>query len=443
MAFTIFALVVAAAVAFSLFTPERYTATTQVLVDLGSPDRATGMSMNPASVNSYLATQIDLIQSPQVSLMVVEKIGIEKAAAAMGGAQSERWTAQTLAEALGKRLEVKPARQSSLLEIAFSDTSAERAALVANAYAEAYIDTTVRVRVEPARKARTAFDTESTAMRAQLERAQNRLAVAQRASGITSTDERVDIESAKLTELSTQVTTLQAVAIDNAKRAQLANSARGASAMGEIPEVMTNPLVQSLKTEQARIERRLSEQSAILGSNHPEYLRLQGELASVKTRLAQETATITNSLSRSSDVTRARLAELQGALSAQRTKVLQLRDARAELANLQRDVDSAQRAYDRVNERLNVTSLETKTAPANIVIVAPAAAPSKPSSPGLPLVLLAAILAGTALALLTVVAIEAADRRIRTTEDLSMIIDVPVIGELNPPSSQRLLLGRS
>lgn len=421
--------VIGAGLAYGLNTPLSYTARTQVLVDIGSPDRATGQALNPGAVSSYIATQIDLINSQTVSLKAVDILdAADRKAGRPGFAGGDR---ERAALVLSKQVDVKPARQSSLLEIAARDTAADRAARIANAVAQAYLDTALQARVEPARQAGKAFETQSQALRARLEEAQSRLATYQRQAGVTSSDERVDIEARRLEELSSQVTAMRAAALESSKRAQIARTSQGGGLSAELPEVLGNPVLQAQKAEYARLERRLQELGTAQGPNHPEYLRVQQELETARARIAQETRALNDSLGMTDEVNRARLTALEGELATQRSKILQLRQVRGELANLQRDVDSAQRAYDRVNERLEVTALESKTSGANIVVVSPATTPTQPSSPGLTLIAIASSFAGTALAILAVMLLELRNRKVRCLDDLIEVVDAPVIGDLS------------
>ncbi len=450
LALAVLLVLVGAGTFFGLTMPKKYTAKAQVLIDLGSTDRATGQAMPFGQVSSYIATQIDIINSPRVALRVVDILKLAGEDAAPSSSADDAEESQKLlkpeaaerrnvaAERVQRQLEVKPARQSSLLDIAVSDPDPARAAQLANAYAQAYIETTVRVRVEPARQARAMFDNESKALRERLDEAQAKLSAYQRASGITSSDERLDIETSRLQELSSQVTALQAATADTSRRAEMA---RNRSENADLPEVLANPLIQSLKTDQARLERRLNEQSEVLGPNHPEIIRLRQELQTTRQRMTSEIQALSGSLTRSNDVNRARLGDLEAALAAQRAKVLQLRTNRSELANLQRDLEAAQRAYERVNERLNVTSLETKTGAVNIIQVTQATAPAQPSSPGMALILMASALAGAMLAVLLVTVLELMNRKVRGTEDLIRVVDAPVIGELGRVN-RRMLLAR-
>ena len=107
-----------------------------------------------------------------------------------------------------------------------------KAAKMANAFVQAYLDVSLGLKVDPAKQYSTFFDNRSKELRANLERAQAKLSAYQREKGIIANDERFDIENARLGELSTQVVGLQEV---------LSNK----QARGAFGEVQLNDLVSS------------------------------------------------------------------------------------------------------------------------------------------------------------------------------------------------------
>ncbi|MBL3200653.1 chain length determinant protein EpsF, partial [Klebsiella pneumoniae] len=62
------------------------------------------------------------------------------------------------------------------------------------------------------------FAGQSKALREGLEKAQSKLSAFQQESGIVATDERLDIENARLAELSSQYTAIQAQRSDSSSR---------------------------------------------------------------------------------------------------------------------------------------------------------------------------------------------------------------------------------
>ena len=420
----VFLAVVAGVMAITAALPQRYKATTQVLVDVRSPDLATGQAANPGFVQGYMATQVDILTSQRVALRVVEMLDLVPAEPGVDPRVLELRRLRA-ADSVVRGLSVRPARDSSMLDVVFTDPDPVRAARVANAAAQAYIETTIRVKADPAGKTREFFLAQGQELRASLEEAQRRLATFQRAKGITSADERLDVETGRLNELSTQVTALQAATIESRRRQESARE--GVAGGGGVGEVMQNPLVQTLKTDQARLEARLRERSAVLGPNHPEIVRVNEELASLRGRIAQESGSITESLTRSHRDNAQRLAELEEALAQQRGKVLQLRQTRSELALLQRDVDNAQKAYDAVQERLSQTTLESRSVNSNASVISAAEVPSQPSGPAPAVWLAVSVVLGALLATAAAIGLEALDRKVRSRQDLTGL-DVPLLG---------------
>src|SRR5205814_2250747 len=148
------------------------------------------------------------------------------------------------------------------------------AAAVANAFAQAYIEASIELRTDPARQYARWFGEQDKALRENLEKAQARLSEHQQTYGIVASDERLDSEVTKLNDLSAQLTVIQGQA------AEARSKQRSGSASSTLPEVVQNPLIQTLKTDIARQAAKLQEVAGNLGKNHPQYQRMESELAS-------------------------------------------------------------------------------------------------------------------------------------------------------------------
>ncbi|NMV20996.1 chain length determinant protein EpsF, partial [Vibrio parahaemolyticus] len=90
--------------------------------------------------------------------------------------------------------------------------------MMANAFVQAYIETHLDLRADPAKRFSTFFDQRAKQLREQLEAAQNRLSEYQKQHGLIATDERLDIENARLNELSSQLVAIQALATESSSR---------------------------------------------------------------------------------------------------------------------------------------------------------------------------------------------------------------------------------
>ncbi|MBA4217751.1 MAG: chain length determinant protein EpsF [Proteobacteria bacterium] len=427
LATVIFTTTVALTVIVSLLLPKQYTAVASVVVD-PKPDPLSsvlaGSLINPA----FMATQVDVFQSDRVALRVVRNLKL-----AENPAIREQWQSETrgegaievwLAELFQRNLDVKPSRESNVINVSYKGNDPRFAAAIANAFVAAYNETTLELKVDPARQYSSFFDLRAKEARDQLEQAQAKLSQFQAETGVIAVDERLDVENARLNELSSQYVGLQALASDSVSRQA---AARGSGA-DRMQEVLNNPLIAGLKSDQARLEARLQELTAKLGDKNPQVIETRANLAELKTRIETETAKISSSLGISNNINQQRVAEIKAQLEAQRAKVLKMKTQRDQVAVLSRDVESAQRAYDTVLARLTQTSLESQTTQSYVSTLTQATPPLKPSSPKLLLNSILSVFVGALLALAATFALEFMDRRVRTLDDVEMALGLTVIG---------------
>lgn len=420
---------VAAAVGLSLWLPKQYTAATSVVIDMRQPDTVTGAMLQSAVGTSYMSTQVDIINSDRVALGVVKRLGLLQSPAiqqqwmerTQGNGQLVDW----LSDLLKKQLEIKPSasRDSNVITINYTATEPEFAAAVANAFAQEYIDVNLELRVSPARQFATFFEEQTQAARGKLEAAQKALSDYQQENGITSVDERLDFEVAKLNEVSSQLTGVQGQTTDS-------QSKRGSTQSDTLAEVMQSPLVNSLKADIARLEAKLTESNVNLGSNHPQTQRTLAELATLRSELESETRKVTSAIETTYQVSKQRETQLKSAVAAQKARVLMLNKQRDELNVLKRDIETAQRAFELISQRASQTGIESRTDQTNISVLTPAVVPSMPSKPRLVLNVLVSIFLGLLFGVGLALVLELANRRVRSVDDLADALGLPVLGTI-------------
>jgi len=423
---------IAAGIAGNELTPRRYTAETVVMVDIRTPDPIAGLLMPAMMATGTLGTQLDIINSDRVGRKVVKMLRLDEDPAvkemwrgATGGrGKLEDW----MSRLLRKGLKVTPSRDSNVLTLSYQGSDPAFVTAVANAFAQGYVEASVELKVEPARQYSQWFGEQAKVLRENVEKAQARLSDFQRRKGIVATDDSLDSEHAKLRELATRLTAVQGEIRDAQSKQRT-----GASSPDTLPEVMQNSVVQSLRGSVNQLEVKLKEAAGNLGVRHPQYLRMQSELAELKNRLALETTHAASGFSSSSAVGRTKEAELKAALEAQTRKVLNMKNERDEIAVLLRDVETAKRAYEAVTNRLTQTNLESQATHANVSVLTPAVEPIEPTFP-MPLAktLLISLVLGIVLGGASAFGLELLDRRIRTADDLAEMLQLPVLAVVEP-----------
>lgn len=426
---TMFSVVTVILVA-SLLWPNSYKATASVVLNYKGIDPVTGMTMPGQLLPGYVSTQIDIIGSKKVALGVVDTLKlasspavVEQFNSATGGQGSVRhW----LADLLLRKLDVQPSRESSVVEISFSGADPQFAAAVANGFAEEYQKVNVQLKVDPMKKAATYFNEQTKLLRDTVEAAQSRLSQFQQEHGIVSLDNRLDVESNRLNDLSAQLVMAQGQLMEANSRQAMASGRNGA----ESPDVASNPLIQSLKGNLNLAESKFAEVSQRLSPNHPQYQSSKAELDKLRAELAAQTRAVSNSVGNNAAVLSQREASVRAALLAQKNKVLELNRTRDELAGLQKDAESAQRAFDATSQRLSQTKIEGQSEQSDVAILNPAVAPILPSSPRTLLNTIVGVFLGALLGLGVGLLKEMLDRRVRADSDLSELTTVPLLGTI-------------
>jgi polysaccharide biosynthesis transport protein len=420
----------------SMTLEKQYEATASVVIDV-KPDPLSALAFASQTGPSFMATQVDIIQSDRVAQRVVRNAKLTEAPsvraswqrATGGNGAIETW----LVDTFKKQLEVRPSRESNVINLIFRAGDPTFAAGMANEFVKAYVETSLELRVEPARQYNSFFETRMKEARDTLEKSQSALSVFQKANGIVATDERFDVENNRLNELSTQLVALEALASESSSRQTQAQGASG----DRIQEVFNNPVVAGLRSDVARVEAKLQETNARLGEKHPQVIELRANLNELRSRVEQEVKRTTGGVTVTNAINRQREAQVRSELNQQRTKVLQMKQVRDDGMVLVRDVENAQRAFDAVFARLNQSSLESQATQSNVNLLNAAVAPLEHASPKLSLNFALSLLIGLMLGLGTVMVLEMLDRHVRLPEDVIFGLGIPVIGEMCGPAGSK------
>lgn len=420
----------------SVLMPKVYTATASLVVNVQGGDPVTGVAMPSQLIPGYLATQVDIISSHNVALKVVDAL---KLAPASTGAKATQGTAHMSARdaeanELLKNLNVQPSRESSVLYVTYKSRDPNMAARVANAFVEAYLQTNLELKTQPARETAVWFDEQLGELRRNLAEAQDRLSKYQQSRGIVSLDDKLDTENARLAELSSQLVVAQAQTF--------ATQSQQSTSSNSSPSVVNNQLIQGLKSELARTEAKLGNLAERVGRNYPEYQRTEAEVASLRRQLNSEIGVTRQSLSNSLGAARQQEGALRAALAAQKNKVLSLNAERDGGAVLAQEVEGAQKLYDQALQRYGQTRMEGHAGQTEIAVLSSAVIPTSPASPRVGLNMMLAVALGSMLGIGLALLREMTDRRVRSAYDLVAVLNAPVLGVLVGDADNRRRLSR-
>lgn len=431
-------LCVAVVSAVSLLLTKSYTATASLVVNVRGADLVTGQATQTPLGQDYMATQVDVIQSHSVALKVVDSLKL-----AQDGAFQKRFqhTVKSqinirdwIADTLITNLDVRTSSNSNVLYIIYKSADPQMAARMANAFVQAYIQTNLELKTQPAKQTAVWFDAQLGELRNNLEKSQVKLSSYQQSKGIVSLDNKLDIETARLDELSSQMVAAQGQSYD---KQSIQNNSSSASS-----SVVNSPVIQGLKSQLAISESKLNQLAQSVGKNYPDYVSAEAEVQSLRGKLASEINTARQNISNNLSVSRQNEGALRAAVANQKAKVLVLNAERDAGAVLAREVDSAQRIYDQALERFSQTQMEGHAGQTDVAVLSLAVVPLTPSTPNVRLNILLSFVLGALLGIALALITEMLNRRVRSELDLVTVLGVPVLGVLNANHKPKLPRGR-
>jgi capsular polysaccharide biosynthesis protein len=187
----------------------RYEAQSRVMLDVIKPDPVTGQVMATAFLRAYTKTQIELVKDLQVARRVVDDLHWDKDPAIRReyrnrnkdeNLEFSRWAAQKIMAGANAKL----IEGSNILEISYGSNSPEQAKAVADALRKAYVEMTLQSRQETARRNADWYESQAEKAKTMLFQAESTKSAYERANGIVLQDDKVDIDSARLSALASQ-----------------------------------------------------------------------------------------------------------------------------------------------------------------------------------------------------------------------------------------------
>jgi exopolysaccharide transport family protein len=302
-----------------------------------------------------------------------------------------------------------------------------RAADLANAFAEAYVDDQLAQQLESYNRTNSFLD-------AAVEENRNALRVAEDAvERYRNENGLLSAEGALLSEQ--QVADLQAqLVVQRAdlseRQAKLAAVNRrlslGASA-DAISDVLSSPVIATLRAKQADLARRRADLETRYGPLHPQIDNLNSEEADLEAQIDAEVDRIVAGLRNEVEIASQRVGALEDSIGNLRVDLSSDNRALVELRELQREAEVSRRNYERLLERSQQIELFEDLAESKARIADAAALPTAPAFPNKLLNVALGIVLGTALGGLAMALAEIFDNGLRTSDDIERTLDTGLL----------------
>jgi polysaccharide biosynthesis transport protein len=376
---------------------------------------------------AYLETQIKILESETLALQTIKSMDLAKypefggtpgtAAVEQGGA----FKRPAILSAFLGRLSVSRIPNSRLVEVRFEGEDPELAAQVVNAHLQNYIEQNFRSKYDATTQASTWLSAELEELRIKVEKSEDARLGYERENQIWQIDEKQDITTQKLGDLSKAVTEAQT---DLAQKEALYRMATSGN-VDALPASRDNTVVQDLLKRKSDIDAQYAEAVNQYGPNYPKVQRLAAQRKEIDDNLASARSTTVESIQVEYNTARSHVGLLQEALDKQKSEANDLAEKLVQYHILQHDAESNKQLYDGLLQKLKEAGITAGLRSSNIRVVDPALVPTSPSRPqkarNILLALLIGLVGGIGLAIFR----EYLDNTVKSPDDIQALTGLP------------------
>ena len=427
-----------------------YEAVATVRVD---PGRAGSLGLNDlipapmADSNSAVPTELAVIKSDGVAIRTLNSLTNDEFQAYTGSAK-DRVAIPQYSEVLSARQEglianlkahtfVKQEEGTQLVDVSFRDKNPQVAATVVNHIVAAYTLQNFVSRVNSVSQLRTWLSSQMTALKQQVEAAQEKLAAFQEANNIIGTADASNTTTDRLKQLNDALTAAQSARI--AKEAQMRAAMTGNPAA--LASLFPNPKLQSLQAEQGTLYAQYAQLSTRFGAKYSPLVEIKKQMQEIDAEIARDVDSVRNQLREEYASSLNTQNMLQREYDQQTAVAYAFNRHQAEYAVLQAEVTSRRELYDTLQRKVQQAGVDAQVNGVNTMLVDRARAPLRPIEPKKPLIVVGGLILGLFAGILAAFVFETNFDGLQDIERIERVTGFPVLATI-PPVKHPLRLAR-
>ena len=318
--------------------------------------------------------------------------------------------------------------QSYLIQVQFTSPDPDKAAVIANKIAERFVDDQLRGKLSATDKATGWLEQRLAELKVEVQKSDQAVArykvdnnIVEAGGGTLNDQELADLNG-QLIGARTELADLQA-------KLRLVRDLRGSEvALESVSDVTNSPVILRLREQVTELERQESELRTLYGERHPRMLQLRDEKDKVAAAIRNEVGRVARTMENDVRVAASRVASIEAALGGLKNRNTKDRAASVQLAELERVALANRTLYEQLLQRFNETRDQQGIVQADAQVVAMAAPPAVPSSPGPKIFAAAGFTVSLVLGSLLAILLERLDRGLRSAREVETALGLTTLG---------------
>jgi polysaccharide biosynthesis transport protein len=276
-------------------------------------------------------------------------------------------------------LDVQPELGTRLVTVAFTTPDPLLSARIVNAHIQGYIARGTQLRAQASESAEHFLEEKLVEIKTRVEQSEAALNGYRRQRGIVadSSDDKTKVVTDRLVELNKALTEAATERIGLDAQVHLLD----AQDYKSLPAVISDPLIQSLMQEQAKVDADYAGLAREYKLDYPPLADLDAKHQQLQARIDREVRRLAGGVRLSYRAAVSREQKLRQEIDQVKTQALALNDASLQDAILAREVDTNHELYKNVLARMNEMGMAAGISASNVSVVDYAQPPTEASSP--------------------------------------------------------------
>jgi succinoglycan biosynthesis transport protein ExoP len=428
---------VAGAFVYTYRQPRIYEAACQIVIEATAPqvlqvkDAVEMGSGSFYASKEFYETQFRIIQSTAVAQRVADKLGLahdpDYARLSAVGPGGDRLS---LARALGRQVSVKPVKDTRISQIIVRDSKPERAAILANTFAETYIESNLDYKLEGSRAANAWLSEQEVELRKKLEDSELALFKFKKDRGLLDIDlgQKQNMTEQILRNLNEKLAEIRMKRLELESTRTLVVAARSQTDKETVPAVEGMESLQRMRESFLTFAKDKADLAGKYGPEHPRIKILDAQMEAVSKAYQHEIDTNLRIFENSYQALVATEKSLLSMMEKEKLNAIGLSKLGVEYKPFERTAEENAKVYELIAKRQKEIDLTGLLRSNNVRVLELATVPGVPASPRPMQNLMIALACGVGLGIALAFAIEALDNTLKTQADVETFLGVPVLG---------------
>ncbi|PCJ59157.1 MAG: hypothetical protein COA65_06910 [Rhodospirillaceae bacterium] len=344
-------------------------------------------------------------------------------------------------DALLDHLDVTREKRSRVLNIKFTTRTAKKAAKIVNVYADLYLFEQLEAKFEATRRGTAWLNERVADLRKTVEASEHVVEIFRKKTGLIR-GTNTTVISQQISEINTQLI------LSRAQRAEAEARLQQVEVLVSLPggvesaaEVLSSPLIQKLREQEAEVQRRAAELASEYGVRHPRMINVRAETQDLRAKIAGEVNKIVEGLRNEVGVSLAREKAISRNLKKLKIEASNTNSAEVRLRVLEREANANRALFDTFLSRLKETAGQEGIQKPDARIISRADIPIVPSFPKIKLIFIIALASSIFMGIGVAFVMERLDTGFRSSEQVESMTEVATLGLMPMLSGRNLSEG--